>query len=113
MIQFKLIYATKGLYLHGRKRPITYTYGGPHNIKILFKNRSKKTCLNNDECSTCITHGTFKASTKNKKILLCISRNILPEEMKDNSDAVKYLENTAKSVERIDLKYFPQPCLFH
>ena len=104
-------YFVKDLYLHNRKSPITYTYGGAHSTKVLLKQASKKNLPHkkSDGISICRAWGNFKPSEKIKKIFISISNNELPEKMRDNADISEYLENTAKTVERIHLDYFPQP----
>lgn len=108
-------YFVKKLYLHltNRKSPITFTYGGAHSIKVQLAQAPKKAIpkiqIENDDLSTCRAWGIFKPSDKIKQIFIDISENVLPNEMQDNEDALEYLENTAKTVERIHLDYFPQP----
>ncbi len=105
-------YFVKNLYLHNRKSPITYTYGGAHSTKVLLKQASKKKLPNNkkdNDFSICRAWGNFKPSDKIKQYFISISNNELPYEMSDNVEALEYLKNTAKTVERIHLKYFPQP----
>ena len=104
-------YFVKNLYLYNRKSPITYTYGGAHSIKVLLKQASKKNSpgKKSDDVSICIAWGSFKPSEKIKQIFGSISNNEIPDEIRDNDDVLEYLENTAKTVERIHLDYFPQP----
>ena len=59
-------YFVETLYLHNRKSPITYTYGGAHSIKVLLKQASKKNSpiKKSDDVSICKACGTFKPSEK-------------------------------------------------
>ncbi|WP_289022410.1 hypothetical protein [Desulfobacter postgatei] len=104
-------YFVKNLYLKNRKYPITFTYGGAHSIKVLLKKSSKKIppVKGNNDISICRAWGTFKPSDKVKQYFISISNNELPNEMVGNANALDYLKNTAKSVERIHIDYFPQP----
>lgn len=101
----------KDLYLHNRKYPITYTYGGAHSIKVLLKGASKRKLspIKKEGLGICSAWGYFKPSEKIKQTFSNISNNELPDEMRDKADVLKYLESTAKTVERIHLDYFPQP----
>ena len=104
-------YFVKDLYLQSRKSPITYTYGGAHSIKVQIKKPSKKNVppIKKEGVGICCAWGSFKSSEKILQIFSSISNNKLPEEMRDNDDVLEYLENTAKTVERIHLSHFPQP----
>lgn len=103
-------YFVKNLYLYNRKSPITYTYGGPHSIKVLLKQVSKKNSPDrkSDDVSVCKAWGDFKSSPKIKQYFISISNNKLPNEMIENAEVLDYLKNTAKTVERIHIDYFPQ-----
>jgi len=104
-------YFVKNLYLYSRKSPVTYTYGGAHSIKVLLKQASKKnkSNKNNGDISICEAMGNFKPSEKIKQYFISISNNELPNEMSENAQALDYLKNTAKTVERIHIDYFPTP----
>ena len=103
-------YFVKDLYIHNRKSPITYTYGGTHSIKVQLKQASKRSLPNikKDGVAICRAWGNFKTSEKIKRIFCSISNNELPEEMRDSEDVLEYLKSTAKTVERIHLDFFPQ-----
>ncbi|MBU0728706.1 MAG: hypothetical protein KKE17_10700 [Proteobacteria bacterium] len=104
-------YWVKNLYLQNRKSPITYTYGGAHSIKVSLKHASKKKSPRNngDDKSICHAWGSFKPSEKIKKYFVSISNNELPSEMSNDPEVLEYFNDTAKTVERIHIKYFPQP----
>jgi len=104
-------YFVKNLFLYNRKSSITYTYGGAHSIKVLLKQASKEKPPGNksDDVSICRAWGSFEPSEKIKQCFISISNNELPNEMTDNAEALDYLKNTAKTVERIHIDYFPQP----
>jgi len=104
-------YFVENLYLKNRKYPITFTYGGAHSIKVLLKKSSKKISpiKEHDDISICRAWGTFKPSDKIAQYFISISNNELPDEMVGNAKALDHLKNTAKSVERIHIDYFPQP----
>ncbi len=104
-------YFVKNLHLCGRKSPITYTYGGVHSIKVLLKQVPKKISSEKqrDDKSICMAWGRFKLSKKIKQYFINISNNKLPNEMADNLDVLNYLKGTAKTVEKVHIKYFPQP----
>ncbi len=104
-------YFVKNLYLYNRKSPITYTYGGAHSVKVLLKQASKKNSpgKKSDDVSICRAWGSFKPSEKIKQYFISISNNELPNEMTEKAEALDYLKNTAKTVERIHIDYFPQP----
>ncbi len=104
-------YFVKNLYLYNRKSPITYTYGGAHSIKVLLKQAPKKNLpgKKSKDVSICRAWGSFKPSDKIKQFFISISNNQLPHEMSDNPEILDYLKNAAKTVETIDIDYFPQP----
>lgn len=104
-------YFVKDLYLHNRKSPVTYTYGGTHSIKVLLKQASKRSLptIGTDGIAICKAWGNFKPSRNIKQIFHSISNNELPDEMRDNENILEYLRGAAKTVERIHLDYFPQP----
>ena len=87
-------YFVKGLYLHNRKSPITYTYGGAHSIKVISKEASKKNLppIKKDGVGICRSWGYFKPPEKMKQIFSCFSNNELPDEMRDKDDVLEYLE---------------------
>ncbi len=100
----------KELYLGSRKSPITYTYGGVHSVKVSIKKVSKKNSPIKDsgDVSACHALGSFKTSEKIRQFFISISNNELPDEMSEKVKVLDYLKNTAKTVDRIDIKFFPQ-----
>jgi len=104
-------YFVKNLFLGSRKSPITYTYGGPHSIRVSLKKTSSKNLpkANNIDVSICTATGSYTPSEKVKQYFINIDNNTLPSEMADNEEVLEYLAKTAKTVERIHIKYFPQP----
>lgn len=103
-------YSVKNFSLSGRKSPITYTFGGVRHIKVSLQKAPDDSFYKaSDNVIIVCATGRFNQSEKIKRYFDCIADNKLPDEMANNAKVTEYLNNTAKTVERLPIKFFPKP----